>query len=540
MYSDNYIEVMLTGFGWDFYGKFAMFIYTLNLHFIPFILVILNNWRETRRSQDAGAASIVESRRNMIDVASMMFIAVFFWIPSQNTTFKAAEHVQAIQAKAQGIEGSAAYKTMNKVLRNGQAISDVGEIPIPPGWYFMLYLTKASINQVKEWIGTDSLGSMKTLLSVYNSLDIKDPDLRFETNKFFSACYIPSLRRYQNETLQPIPVLAEKDDLNYIGNELFKTTPGYYKPCTQNQMTNKTCYGRWEVMPLEVASKYAVQTDFVGQTPNEAGNFVSYINQPSCNTWWTGENDFSYTEAEYTRTGLLSRLATHSVGESILGIDKSGLGIDDGVTGFFSMLGISISGDRSAEDELVRQLLKTEPPEAMITENKSNDTTWMQDIADWAQGSIAWVGVGLTTLTLGIVLEVLKPALMLFQAGMIFAIIMMIAIVLPIGGFKIETTIKLGIFLFSILILSLWWHIAGWIDEAMITVFYPGLDGFEDIDAGFNSFLYLIFTFFFYIMVPGYFTKLIAMAGFEAGEISSDAISGARNAGDRGAKKVGA
>jgi purine-cytosine permease-like protein len=65
MYSENYMEIVLTGLGWDFYSKLVMFVYTLNLHLLPFGIVMLKNWWDTRRSQEAGQATLVEWRRGL-------------------------------------------------------------------------------------------------------------------------------------------------------------------------------------------------------------------------------------------------------------------------------------------------------------------------------------------------------------------------------------------------------------------------------------------------------------------------------------------
>jgi len=524
MYSASYLEIMLTGTAWDFYGKFAQFIYALNLHFLSFIIVMLQNWRETRQSQEAGIASIVEWRRNYFDIYTMMFVVMFFWMPSQYTTFKAAQHVQEIQNKLAGHENSFAYKEFKSIAPK---ISEQGEIPMPPGWFVILYGTKASINQITEWINLAHTPTMTKLLTVFNSTKIEDEELRTETNEFFSACYQPTLARFQNETHEPIPKPEEEDNINYVGNNLFKSTPGYYKACTQSQANSGTCYGAAFKMPYQLANRYGIQTSFITATPNANGQYVQYANAPTCYTWWTGQADTGYSS--YQRKGLRDQLADYMASELVK---------DDTIRNAWTWVSNNfLNGDK---DILVQKLLKTDPPsltqdrERQYADGGSN----AQGFFDWFQGIFASVGAALAGFTLSVVLETLRPGLALFQAGAIFTIIMMIAIILPIGGFKIETVVMLAIFLFTALILSLWWHIADVLNEGLISILYPHLEGEEDMDVGLNTFLYIMFLFFFYIGIPGYFGKMLGMIGIEAADMTGAEIKELRQAGSKGASKT--
>lgn len=526
LYTDNYIEVALTATGWDIYTKLFSFIYTLNLHYIPFIWVMISNWKDTRKSQEAGQASIVEWRRNYIDIYSMMIVVILFWIPNKHTTFDASEYVKAIQLEVERnniADSTESSSEANIAFRATDQAKQYGNIPIPPGLWFVTMSIKAFTNQMTEWIESGYSPHMRSLLTAFTTMKIKDNNLKAEVNEFYSSCYMPALYRYQNETQQPIPLPDQNDDLNYIGNKLFLDTPGYYKSCSSSQKASGSCYGNPERMPYKTAEQYGVQTTFMLDEPNANGETVQFATSPSCYIWWTGKRDiYGYSEfGDYEREGLKSRLANYEITEYE--------GIGNWVKSTF--------GNSPDEDLLVKKLLKSDAPELISTEaiSTSSDKSFFQKAWDIFQGGFATIGAGISTFLLGIVLELMKPGLLMVQAGIIMTIIMLMAIVLPFGAFKPGVVAALIVYLIGAMLLSLWWAIAGWIDEGMISILFPDIEGAEDLDVSLNNFLYLLSVFFFYLGIPVYFGKMIAVAGHDAFEITRDEISGLTDAGKSGA-----
>lgn len=545
LYSDNYIEVALTATGWDIYTKFFLFIYTLNLHYIPFVWVMVSNWADTRKSQEAGLASIVEWRRNYIDIYSMMIVILLFWIPNPNTTFDASEYVNAIQIKMEKnqLESQEAQSESNIVLNATQQTKQYGSIPIPPGLWFVTMSTKAFTNQMTEWIESLDTPHLKSLLTAFTTMKIKDSQLKAEVNDFYSSCYLPTLYRYQNETKQPLPEPDESDDLNYVGNKLFLNTPGYYLSCSSTQKSTGSCYGTAERMPYDTAEQYGLQTTFILDKPNANGETVQFATSPSCYMWWTGNRDTNgYSMyGEYDRDGLEERLADHAAIQlaSQKMLDDVGTGtLSAGLSNIWQWANNTF-GEQDAEDVLVQRLLKSDQPNLLAkrdTPSLQNQSIG-QDMWDWFQGVFATAGAGAASFTLGIVLELLKPGLLMVQAGIIMTIIMLMAVILPFASFKPGALAALVVYLMGAMLLSLWWAIAGMIDEGLVSLLFPSLSlgDIKNPDEAINTFLFLMSVFFFYLGIPVYFGKMIAVAGFEAFEMTKGEMDGLSSAGSTGA-----
>ena len=547
MYSDSYLEIYLTAAAWDWYGSFVTFLRALNLHYAPFIYIMLKNWWDTRRSQDSGTAVLVEWRRNYFDVYTMMLVVILFWIPSPYTTFKASQHIQEIVAETKGIPTSQIYKEVEiaKSMKDSFSMAAPGEVPIPIGWYMLTYAAKGSINQLIE--STQFTSKIKTLSQAYSSMKISDRELREETNAFYSSCYAPTLGKFQNETHQPIPVFDDPNEAAYIGNSIFINTPGYYKECTQAQEDGGQCYGSGFYMPYNVAERKGLQTIFEYTTSDGKQDY--YQMTPSCYTWWTGKTDYNYPS--YSEAGLKERLSDEGAKSVLSEAIASGANFSDPqfgpLSGFQAVSLSAISsywtwaysqaGSEHNKEDIIKKLLRNEPPSLIADKEAPDDRSWLQSGADWIQGLIGGIGAGIASFSMGVVLELLKPALIMIYSATLFGAIMYSSIILLFGGFSVASIVKIIFYIAGIMLLPLWWHIASIIDEMLLQIMYPGIDSALEMDASTSTFLYLILLLIFYVAIPTKFVKMMALVGKDAGEISSKALTDVRVSGEKGASK---
>lgn len=550
MYSDNYLEIVLTAVGWDFYGKIVTMIYSLNLHLLPLIFVMFKNWRETQTSMNPRNAVEAEMSRNFFDVGIMMLVIIFFWLPNSNTTFDPAKYTQQIQA----VSNDPASSSVFEAAQDSMGVSSSAAIDIPPGWYILMNGMKATINQLKEWMVFSPEAT--AMLTVFNNLKIEDDEIRAESDLFHSMCYLPALKRFQNAQM-PLPSIAA-EDLNYIGNNLFLNTPGLYKACSQSDIDSNNCLGSPLTMPLTSANQAGIPTKFTDPTTIVDGRVLSFSSTPSCRQWWTGDFDPHYKGG--TLSGIVplkDKMYEQAVLSASDQASLTAIGINTGSvtspsasfsSNFTNWMKSALAmSDSEAKDTVIQSMLKIDPPslaadpddlypepEGIIDRAK----LWGQKALDGVQGFIGGVGAGMVSLTLGVVLEVLKPALTMIQAGLIFAVLLYLAITLPIGGFSAEAVIKHGMVILGILILPLIWHVADLLNEGLVRVLYPSAVTMADMELGTESFVFQIFLFVLYILLPMMFVFMMRTAGQEISSSFSTSMEDFKDAGNKGASKA--
>ncbi len=485
---------------------------------------------------------------NFFDVGIMMLVIILFWLPNSVTKFDAPAYVQNIQSVSNDPNSSAVF--INAQAAMGQSSS--AAINIPPGWYAIIHGTKAAINQLKEWMVFTPTAT--TMLTVFNNFKIEDDEVRAESDLFYSQCYIPALKRYQNAT-KPVPNLPA-EDANYIGNNVFINTPGLYKACTQTDIDNGTCLGDPLTMPFTAAEKYGIPTRFTDtSTITNDGRPLTFSSTPSCYQWWTGDFDQHYFGGTLpTHPSLKDKMFDQAAISALKTIQKNpGIAtplastintIPAFQTWVQSATGLASS---EAKDNSIRKMLSidapslTADPDELYSEPEGISATiksGIQGIYDLGQGFIGGVGAAITSMTLGVVLEVLKPALVMIQAGMIFAVLLYMAITLPIGGFSAETVIKHGMVILGILMLSFIWHVADLLNEGLIRILYPGATSLMDLEMSTEGFVFQIWLFSIYIVFPGIFLFMMRNAGHDIAEVSSSAMTDFKSAGKKGASKV--
>lgn len=503
MYSESLLELGLTTIGWDFYSKIITFIVALNLHLLPFVFMFIRNWWETSRSQDAGYATVTELKRTTSDFLVMGIIVLLFWLPNSKTTFNAQQYVT---------ESSAA--TYDKIQLN-----QTGEIPLPPGWWVLSMFTKSAVSQIITWMEFEP--RVQTMLHAMNTMKINDPEIQFEVNAFLSSCYYPVLKRWQSEHKHPVPQPASdsiSDSPRFIGNNLFLNTPGYYKQCHQTELDSGVCYGDARRMPEAVTLRNSIKSRHLSQSQEDS---FYYTQAPSCYTWWTGNEDHYYDNSGIPSNYVPLRKAL--VNETKSHFMKYPNSMANRIT-------------PEEENQLMVQLLSNNASNLSGVERKSSDSFW-DLLKNGVTYVIGLIGGTMLAWMLTIVVELLKPLLFMLQSLAIFAVIMSMSITLLLGGFRPGVVMKHGAFLFSIMLLPVFWHAADFLNESLLKVLYPQYESgvmAVILNEGFVAIIYFVFLILAYLAMPGYFVKLMGQAGADAADVAGDAMRNAKEASDKG------
>lgn len=522
------MEIVLTGLGWDFYSKLVMFVYTLNLHLLPFGIVMVKNWWDTRRSQEAGQATLVEWRRNYSDIYVMMFVVLFFWIPSDQTTFNSADYIRELQSES--AQDGTVYTEIQESFDHNQ---ESQEVPLPIGWAFLINFTKGSVNQIKVW--SDFQPKMTTMLQTFSSVRIKDDQLRKEVDTFFTSCYLPVQNRYRSESKTPVPVPAEDDDLTYIGNQLFLSTAGYYKACTQAQINAEQCYGAAERMPYQTADQLGIFTGY-------ANDIQKTIYPPTCYSWWTGKAYRGGELEEFGPAGLRERILNYA-----LFTDKTPGSLSDQavemISGWFEDSETAAEIRTSKQTALIKRMLKNAPPNFVYIKekhygNESIEQSWMSKGIDYVQKGVGAAGAAWESMWASVLVEQVVPALPMVQSILIFVVITMSALILPLGLYSAQTVVALFFFIFTVLSWSYWWLLADMINEGLLNWMYPDSIALAEfsLDAVQQRSVITIVTAITYLLFPMIWTVLLGIVGIKAVDNMGDFKTHMKNSVDKGVR----
>ncbi len=489
----SYIELVTIALAWKMYGDIVSLIYSLNLHYIPFAWVILSNWMETKKSQDAGFAAVTALKRNEIDIYSMIIVCVLFWMPNSATSITPSEanyHFQNNEIENEG----ATIEYKKEFLGSGQ-IDLNSQIAIPPGWWVLFKFAKGMTYQIKSWTTLDD--SLSRLIIGFSSAKITDQLLKSEVNDFYTACYSRTLSAHQSSsTLAPE---VKNADISWIGNDLFVNTPGYYGVCTSSLKSKGGCLlpsPYW--MPYKIAERYAVKT---GSDSNGDG-----LARPSCKGWWAGGAGDNY--------GLKDKLVAEALSNK-----------GDSQNYVARYLKNNEEYSDSFKNQLIKRLLTNSPGEISYIPELSNgvdDKGLLDKALDGVQalggafGSQIWAAISQFMLT------TLIPML---QAIILLGMIISLAIVQVIGGFSVGTTVKF-IFAFVIVISwTFWWHLAHLLNEGLLKFMYSGA---SSADALFRSFsgtkqdiVWTIVTAISYLLLPGIWSYMLGLSS----QMAADKIS---------------
>lgn len=439
----SYIEVALTVMSWQFYNDIVSLFYTLNLHLLPFAWIILRNWFETNKSQDAGHASVTALKRNEVDVYTAIIICLLFWVPNSATTMSPSEASYHFNNK---VEDSEDVTTIT--YTKGSSSWDVkvdSEVELPPAWWALIKLSKAVIYQIIDWTDIDQ--NYAQMMSFYSSIKIDDQALKSEVDDFFTTCYQPTLSKHQAS--EYLPPSAKNADVSWIGSDLFLNTPGYYGGCPSSYVTANKCVLEIPyLMPYKISDRYGI--------PSGYSNDGVLLKQPSCKDWWVGENP---------QTGDV---------DQDFGLKEK---LNEYINGYQKLMGVDIvyTSDEELNSAIKRLLKNDRPTLSYLPEwNEQEDVdTWFQAASDTVQQGAGAIGSAIVAGMASIFAETIKPSLPIIQALFMLMTVVASPFVLLFTAFSPVWAFSMVYTMFIAISLSFVWHIANLIDNKLMESMYP-------------------------------------------------------------------
>ena len=184
---DSYLELFTTLFGWAFYNVLWDVLVATGIVYLPFLGILLDNWREPAAGGQFASATGWSLRRMEIELFVALLVVVLAGQPAALTPLDAATlsytppptisvptPTSATVAASQSTYGVSGF--------NGTPTT----VNVPVWWYAVMAISSGFSHAVVE--GLPSASDLRALEQQARLATIADPGLRQEVSDFFSGC----------------------------------------------------------------------------------------------------------------------------------------------------------------------------------------------------------------------------------------------------------------------------------------------------------------------------------------------------------------
>ena len=209
---DSYLELFTTLFGWTFYGILWDVLVGTGIVFLPFLGILIDNWREPAEGGEFGTVTGLSLRRMELELFIALLVVVLAGQPAALTPLNAASlNYTPPPTLIDPTPPTATVAAPQSTYGSTGFTGSPATVNIPVWWYAVLSMTSGFNHAVVE--GLPSAADMRTYEQQARLATIADPRLRQEVSDFFSQCYIPARSRYQTERPATAAVNALLDNL---------------------------------------------------------------------------------------------------------------------------------------------------------------------------------------------------------------------------------------------------------------------------------------------------------------------------------------
>ena len=430
METGSYLELALTLYGWQVSNRIAELLVASGLIYIPLLWLVMRNWTQPARSQEAKAAAPVSMRRMEQDMLIAFIAIILCFIPAVSVQTSDITHTSRITEK------EITANSPDAPYASGE-IPD--EIKVPVYWWLVHQLSTGFTNIFTASIhsfGKPSHIRDITLELDYMSLD--EPSLRAELKQFDLDCHLPALRKLEQEN--PVAVNATTLDRFYSGTPsqwraaaIFFDTPGYYDS------------------PKSIATQ---------PIPAWTGHydFIDGNAGPRCDVWWKDKSN-----------GLERRIYDDIV-------KKTGNSDHDSALSGYLRAG---AGKNQQKVNTVRRVLLKEPPPA----NMGADVTGDGAKGDGLGATVGYVGGLVVFPAIKGAMYLVKTGLPMFQALALMCIYIAIPFAVPFAVLKPSLLLFFTSAIFSLKFMTGLWALAALLDDKLIKYMY----GENELHTGVGS-----------------------------------------------------
>ena len=501
---DSYLELFTTLFGWTFYGILWDVLVGTGIVFLPFLGILIDNWREPAEGGEFGTVTGLSLRRMEMELFIALLVVVLAGQPAALTPLNAASlNYTPPPTLIDPQPPTATVATPQSTYGSTGFTGSPATVNIPVWWYAVLSMTSGFNHAVVE--GLPSAADMRTYEQQARLATIADPRLRQEVSDFFSQCYIPARSKYQAERPATAAVNAllttyGPDDPDWMGSHVYRDTPGYYDTLRATTQVSGWAYNA------------ARDTEYDPAAPPTWG-------RPYCKQWW-----------EDASIGLREKLINEA----------------DATSAGFSGLVVAIAPALASEqqnDAVAKTVLANAPPTWSnndLVANNSGSTGLLNTVENVAKGGLASGGVLAASALFSVTMTAVLQALPMVQAVLLLGIYALLPMVVVLSRYSISMMVIGAMAIFTVKFWSVLWYLALWVDQNLILSMYPDVNVFLQMFANpgehdIKRLLLNMITTSLYLGLPLLWSGMMAWAGMHIGR-SLNAVQGefARPAQDAG------
>ena len=495
---DSYLELFTTLFGWAFYGILWDVLVGTGIVFLPFLGILIDNWREPAEGGEFGTVTGLSLRRMELELFIALLVVVLAGQPAALTplnsgTLSYIPPPTLIDPTPTTATIAAPQSTYGTTGFTGSPAT----VNIPVWWYAVLAMTSGLNHAVVE--GLPSASDMRTYEQQARLATIADPRLRQEVSDFFSQCYIPARSKYQAERPATAAVNAllgtyGPDDPDWMGSHVYRDTPGYYDTLRPAMQISGWAYNA------------ARDTEYDPAAPPTWG-------KPYCKQWW-----------EDGAIGLREKLINEA----------------DATSAGFSGLVVAVAPALATEkqnDAVARTVLTNSPPSWSnndLVANNSGSTGLLSTAENFVKGGLAAGGVLTASALFSVTMTAVLQALPMVQAVLLLGIYALLPMVVVLSRYTISMMVIGAIAIFTVKFWSVLWYLALWVDQNLIQSMYPDVNVFLQIFANpgehdTKRMLLNMITTSLYLGLPLLWSGMMAWAGVQVGRSLESAASPLRS-----------
>lgn len=508
MSTGSFIEMFMTTFGWHLYEIVWGVISSTGLAYLPFFAVIIDNIVKPMESQEGKAAAATSLRRLEIDIIRLIIMMMLAVSPYMTIQYGAISHTKACQGETgspgetvtAGNSGTRFDSAFKSNLLNNQ------EAKAPP-WFYIVMSVSGGINDAVITRLPCEI-NMRQAAYEMSTVNISDPHLKRETQRFVTECYKPAVADFYNKRRE-MPENYEMSDIDWPGSLYF------------NQTFYRSEFAKHPVPGYDFDPSR--ESDMAYTSENQGGITPEY-GYPSCNEWW---NDSS----QGIRTRLVDEFPRNTVSK------------------WTTFRSASIT---EAEDAAIRQMLRNEGQSVTagldISGNGRADNSADGSLTESIYGvigeTVGTAGVWLTEVLLQPVLFAVKAMSPYIQSTMLMATYFLLPWVLLVGNYSWSTIKTATVTIFAMKFWTSIWAVIDLLDNKLGQVLSEasgntGISGFFDHQNQLMYSLVDLLILGLYMGLPFYFLSILGWSGERGASAASQASSSAgnegRSAGSKGA-----
>ena len=501
---DSYLEIFTTLFGWMFYGVFWDVLTETGVVYLPFLGILLDNWREPATDAPIGSASAISLRRMEFELFTAFLVVVLAAQPASLTAFRAAAIEYTPPPTLRDPDPDPVNLSVNDSTFGVSGFVDYEAMVETPGWWFAVLAFSSGLNHaVIE--GLPRGEDIRQAAQYARMVTLQDPKMRQEVAQFHQDCYVPARSKLFREspTSRSIDRLLDEfgqEDIDWIGSHVLRDTPGFY-----DAYRASTPIVEW---PYDVHR----DTEYDALDPPVNG-------RPYCKQWW-----------EHETIGLRQKLI------DVVNVQAAGF------PAVLLNFGFTFNSEQF-KDGVARTALLNRPPSWSNNDLKDRNTAttgWLSGVESTVKSIVAGAGIVVAASVTSLTITVLLQLLPMMQALILLCIYALLPMLLVLSRYSLNVMISVGITIFSIKFWTVLWYLAQWVDQNLITAMYPDTNVLVsnfllDREHGTKRILLNTATGLMYLGLPVLWTLIMGWAGVRAARsIESAASPYGRISGDAG------